>query len=106
MINLIKDLIKSCIMVASLIFIFITADNMMQKRVNKKMEKKAIVIDCKLLNRDVKIDRGVKVFISVFDCGNYGILTSDNKEIFRKAKENNRLNVYIGKNDYKIFDIK
>ena len=89
-----------CIVVISAVFIVFE----IQK--NKEMEKKAVVIDCKLLNRDVKIDRGVKVFISVFDCGNYGILTSDNEEVFKKAKENNRLKVYIGKNDYKIFDIK
>ena len=69
------------------------------------MEKKAVVIDCKLLNRDVKIHRGVKVFISVFDCGNY-VLTSDNEEVFKKAKENNKLTVYFSKNDYKILDIK
>ena len=97
---------KQCIVVISVVFIFFTADYIRLKRINKKMEKKAIVIDCKLLNRDVKIDRDVKVFISVFDCDNYGILTSDNKEVFRRAEENNRLKVYIGKNDYKILDIK
>ena len=96
-------MIKSIIVVISAVFIIFTVDNIRLKRINKKMEKKAIVIDCKLLNRDVKIDRGVKVFISVFDCDNYGILTSDNKEVFRRAEENNRLKVYIGKNDYKIF---
>jgi len=69
------------------------------------MEKKAIVIDCKLLNRDVKNDRGDKVFISVFDCDNYNILISDNEEVFRQAKENNKLSVYINGNDYRIFDI-
>jgi hypothetical protein len=101
-----KEFIKFCIVVASLFFIIIIADKMIHKGINKEMEKKAIVIDCKLLNRDVKIDRGFKVFISVFDCDNYGILTSDNKEVFRRAEENNRLKVYIAKNDYKIFDIK
>jgi len=100
---MIKDTVKFCIEVASLFFIIIFADKMIYKRINKKMEKKAIVIDCKLLNRDVKIDRAVKVFISVFDCDNYGILTSDNEEVFKRAEENNRLKVYIGKNDYKIF---
>lgn len=99
-------MIKHIIVVISAVSIIFTADNIRQKRINKKMEKKAIVIDCKLLNRDVKIDREVKVFISVFDCSNHGILTSDNKEVFRRAEENNRLKVYIGKNDYKIFDIK
>lgn len=103
---MIKDIVTSCIVVASLFFIIIFGDKMIYKRINKKMEKKAIVIDCKLLNRDVKIDRAVKVFISVFDCDNYGILTSDNEEVFKRAKENNRLKVYIGKNDYKILDIK
>lgn len=44
-------------------------------------------------------------FISSFDCGDYGILISDDKEIFRKAKENNRLTVYFGKNDYEILNI-
>ena len=101
-----KEFIKACILVASLVFVIIIADKMIHKKINKEMEKKAIVIDCKLLNRDVKIDRGVKVFISVFDCSDHGILTSDNKEVFRRAEENNKLTVYIGKNDYKIFDIK
>jgi len=99
---MIKEFIKFCIVVASISFVIIIADKMIQKRINKEMEKKSIVIDCKLLNRDVKIDRGFKVFISVFDCDNYGILTSDNEEVFKKAKENNRLKVYIGENDYKI----
>jgi hypothetical protein len=91
-------MIKSIIAVISAVFIIFITDNIRLKRMEK-----AIVIDCKLLNRDVKIDRAVKVFISVFDCDNYGILTSDNEEVFKRAKENNRLKVYIGKNDYKIF---
>jgi hypothetical protein len=99
-------MIKDIIVVISAVSIIFTAANIRQKRINKKMEKKAIVIDCKLLNRDVKIYKCDKVFISVFDCGNYGILTSDNEEVFKKTKENNKLKVYIGKNDYKIFDIK
>ena len=103
---MIKEFIKFCIVVASIFFVIIIADKMIQKRINKEMEKKAIVIDCKLLNRDVKIYRGVEVFISVFDCSDHGILTSDNKKVFRRAEENNKLTVYIGKNDYKIFDIK
>jgi len=85
------------------------------------IRKEAITIDYKLLSRSFKgstleinavpvIDMGMnsgrgKEFISLFDCGNYGILISDNKEIFRKAKENNRLTVYFGNNDYKILDI-
>jgi hypothetical protein len=96
------------------------------------IHNKAITIDCKLLNRSFKgstletnavpvvgmgMNGGATVgvglatsghgeeFISSFDCGDYGILISDNKEIFRKAKENNRLTVYFGNNDYKILDI-
>ena len=96
--------------------------------------KKAIIIDCKLLNRSYKgltletnavpivgmgMNGGATVgvglstsghsedFISVFDCGNYGILISNDKEVFRKAKEkeNNKLTVYFGKNNYKILNI-
>ena len=93
---------------------------------------KAITIDCKLLNRSFKgltletntvpvVGMGmnggatvgvwlatsghVEEFISSFDCGDYGILISDDKEIFRKAKENNKLTVYFGNNDYKILNI-
>ena len=92
---------------------------------------KAITIDCKLLNRSFKgltletntvpvvgmgMNGGATVgvglasghgeeFISSFDCGDYGILISDDKEIFRKAKENNKLTVYFGNNDYKILNI-
>jgi hypothetical protein len=96
------------------------------------IHNKAITIDCKLLSRSFKgstletnavpvvgmgMNGGATVgvglttsghgeeFISSFDCGDYGILISDDKEIFRKAKENNRLTVYFGKNDYKILDI-
>jgi hypothetical protein len=70
------------------------------------MEKKAIVIDCKLLNRDVKINNIHQFFTSLFDCDDYGILISDDKEIFRQAKENNKLSVYMNGNDYIILDIK
>jgi len=96
------------------------------------IHNKAITIDCKLLSRSFKgstletnavpvvgmgMNGGATVgvglttsghseeFISSFDCGDYGILISDDKEIFRKAKENNWLTVYFGKNDYKILKI-
>lgn len=96
------------------------------------IRKEAITIDCKLLNRSFKgstletnavpvvgmgMNGGTAVgvglatsghgeeFISSFDCGDYGILISDDKKIFRKAKENNWLTVYFGQNDYKILDI-
>jgi len=97
---IIKFIIKSCIL-----FAFLFSMSFALYKMGEEEEKKAVVIDCKLLNRDVKIDRGVKVFISLFDCGNYGILTSNNKEVFRQAKENNKLSVYINGNDYKIFNI-
>lgn len=98
----------------------------------KKIQKEAITIDCKLLSRNFKgstletnivpavgmgINGGVmggvglvtsghsEEFISLFDCGKYGILISEDKEIFRKAKENNKLNVYFGEKNYKILDI-
>ena len=71
-----------------------------------KIQKEAITIDCKLLNRDFESPSGFRTkFIVNFDCGNYGILISDDKEIFRQAKENNKLNVYFGYNDYKILGI-
>ena len=71
-----------------------------------KIQKEAIIIDCKLLNRDLKSLSGFRTkFIVNFDCGNYGILISDDKEIFRQAKENNKLTVYFGYNDYKILGI-
>jgi hypothetical protein len=96
------------------------------------IRKEAITIDCKLLSRSFKgstletnavpvVGMGMnggatvgvglatsghgKEFISSFDCGDYGILISDDKEIFRKAKDNNRLTVYFGNNDYKILNI-
>jgi hypothetical protein len=98
----------------------------------QNIEKEAITIDCKLLSRSFKgstletnavpvvgmgMNGGATVgvglatsghgeeFISSFDCADYGILISDDKEIFRKAKENNWLTVYFGNNDYKILDI-
>ena len=71
-----------------------------------KLQKEAITIDCKLLNRDFESLSGFKTkYIVNFDCGNYGILISDDKEIFRQAKENNKLTVYFGYNDYKILGI-
>ena len=70
------------------------------------VQKGAITIDCKLLNRDFESPSGFTTkFIVNFDCGNYGILISDDKEIFRQAKENNKLTVYFGYNDYKILGI-
>lgn len=70
------------------------------------IQNKAITIDCKLLNRDFKSLSGFKTkYIVNFDCGDYGILISDDKEIFRQAKENNKLTVYFGYNDYKILGI-
>lgn len=97
-----------------------------------RIQKEAIIIDCKLLSRSFKgstleinpvpvvgmgMNGGASVgvglatsghgeeYISSFDCGNYGILISDDKEIFRQAKENNKLTVYFGYNDYKILGI-
>ena len=71
-----------------------------------KIQKEAITIDCKLLNRDFEsISRFRTKFIVNFDCGDYGMLISDDKEIFRQAKENNKLTVYFDYNDYKILGI-
>ena len=97
-----------------------------------KIQKESIIIDCKLLSRSFKgstleinpvpvVGMGMngganvgvglatsghgKEYISSFDCGDYGILISDDKEIFRQAKENNKLTVYFGYNDYKILGI-
>lgn len=67
--------------------------------------KKIITIECKLLNRSIEFYR-VQHNFTTFDCGNYGILVSENEEIFKKAKENNKLNVYFGKHYYKIFSIR
>jgi len=105
----------------------------LEKYVEKKQKERAIAIDCKLLSRSFKgstlkmnaipvvgmgMKGGVNVgtglatsghneeFISSFDCGDHGILISEDKEVFRKAKENNKLTVYFIKNDYKILDIK
>lgn len=59
-----------------------------------------------MLNRDFKSLSGFRTkYIVNFDCGDYGILISDDKEIFRQAKENNKLTVYFGYNDYKILGI-
>ena len=44
-------------------------------------------------------------FIGIFIALMGGLISKD-KEVFRRAEENNKLTVYIGKNDYKIFDIK
>ena len=116
------------IMLASLIIIIPCGIFYKQNRI----QKEAITIDCKLLSRSFKgstleinpvpvVGMGMngganvgvglatsghgKEYISSFDCGNYGILISDDKEIFRQAKENNKLTVYFGYNDYKILGI-
>lgn len=97
-----------------------------------RIQKEAIIIDCKLLSRSFKgstleinpvpvvsmgMNGGASVgvglatsghgeeYTSSFDCGDYGILISDDKEIFRQAKENNKLTVYFGYYDYKILGI-
>ena len=69
-------------------------------------EKEIITIECKLLNRNTEFSGSERHDITTFNCGDYGVLISGNKEIFRKAKENNKLNVYFGKDYYKIFSIK
>ena len=93
------------IMLASLIIIgFFVPYNIFYKQ--NKIQKEAITINCKLLNRDFEsISRFRTKFIVNFDCGDYGMLISDDKEIFRQAKENNKLTVYFGYNDYKILGI-
>ena len=93
------------IMLASLIIIgFFVPYNIFYKQ--NMIQKEAIIIDCKLLNRDFKSLSGFRTkFIVNFDCGNYGILISDDKEIFRQAKDDNKLTVYFGYNDYKILGI-
>jgi len=91
------------IILASLFIIIIPCEIFYKQN---KIQKEAITIDCKLLNRDFKSPSGFRSkFIVNFDCGNYGILISDDKEIFRQAKENNKLTVYFGYNDYKILGI-
>ena len=88
---------------AFLIFITLFSYDIYEQNYMKNRTK---TIDCKLLNRDFKSLSGFKTkFIVNFDCGNYGILISDDKEIFRQAKENNKLTVYFGYNDYKILGI-
>jgi hypothetical protein len=120
---------NSTIIGAIIVFVFVVV---MVPVVCYYQQTNTITIDCKLLSRSFKgstletnavpfVGMGMnggatvgvglatsgysKEFISLFDCGNYGILISDNKEIFRKAKENNKLTVYFGNNDYKILDI-
>jgi hypothetical protein len=120
------------IIAAIIVFVLVVVWVLVVFFYKQAIRKEAITIDCKLLNRSFKgstletnavpvVGMGMngganvgvglatsgysKEFISLFDCGNYGILISDNKEIFRKAKENNKLTVYFGKNDYKILDI-
>lgn len=73
---------------------------------DRKEEKKIITIECKLLNRNREVSSGERHDITTFNCGDYGVLISENKEIFRKAKENNKLNVYFGEHYYRISSIK
>ena len=57
-----------------------------------RIQKEAITIDCKLLNRDFgSLSEFRTKYIVNFDCGNYGILISHDKEIFRQAKETNKI---------------
>jgi hypothetical protein len=129
-----SDLIMPTVIIGILLIIVISIFFSIINFYNNALTKEATIIDCKLLNRSyqgstLKTDAvpvvgvgmngyatvGVGLvtsghredFISVFDCGNYGILISDNKEVFRKAKEkeNNKLTVYFGNNNYKILNI-
>lgn len=45
-------------------------------------------------------------FITIFDCGKYGNLVSDKKEIFTKSKDKNNLLINFTKNDYRILEVK
>jgi hypothetical protein len=69
-------------------------------------EKEITTIECKLLNRNTQVSSGKRHDITTFNCGDYGVLISENKEIFRRAKENNKLNVYFGEHYYRISSIK
>jgi hypothetical protein len=126
--NAIVIILIACFVACVIIFLLFLSVSFYERTIRKK----AITIDCKLLNRSFKgstletnavpvvgmgMNGGATVgvglttsghgeeFISSFDCGDYGILISDDKEIFRKAKENNWLTVYFGNNDYKILNI-
>ena len=91
------------ILIPLLIFIVVLVDDIK----DQIKEKKIITIECKLLNRNTGVSRySERHDFTTFNCGDYGVLTSDNEEIFRKAKENNKLNVYFDKDYYKIFNIK
>ena len=90
-----------------LILITLLAGVFVEDIIGQIKEKKVITIECKLLNRNTGVSRyGEQHDFTTFNCGDYGVLISDNKKIFRKAKENNKLNVYFGKHYYKIFSIK
>ena len=105
-----EDLIVCLILIPLLFFIGVfvinVKDRIKDRIKEKKMITNTITIECKLLNRNIEVSRYSKHDFTTFNCGDYGVLTSDNKEIFRKAKENNKLNVYFGKHYYKIFSIK
>ena len=94
------------IVIPLLILIVVFADYTIKQIKEKKAITKAITIECKLLNRNTAVSRYDEHNFTTFNCGDYGVLISDNKKIFRKAKENNKLNVYFGKHYYKIFSIK
>ena len=60
-----------------------------------------ITHDCKLIERKYDYNRAV----TIFDCGNNGILTSINSDIFRKAKEYNKLEVEYIRDNYRILKL-
>lgn len=97
---------KTCYLIALfVILITLLAGVFVEVIRDQKEEKEIITIECKLLNRNTEV-HSERHDITTFNCGDYGVLISENKRIFMKAKENNKLNVYFGKNYYKIFNIK
>ena len=98
---------KTCYLIALFVILISLLGGVFVKIIMDRIEEKEIItIECKLLNRNTEVSSGERYDITTFNCGDYGVLTSGNKEIFRKAKENNKLNVYYGKHYYKIFSIK
>lgn len=68
------------------------------------------IVDCKLLNKSLN-GFTLKRFITIFDCGTYGTIVSENEDIFRLAKDGeNKLEIsfyknLINQNTYRIFGL-
>jgi hypothetical protein len=67
------------------------------------LRKEERIVRGKLMRRDIKIARGGEYeYITLWDCGEYGFHISDNRKLFRTAKDNELVKIYRRNGDWRM----